>query len=77
MDALPEGVSAIYCYYDPAEKARSLGTFNILCLLASTRERGLPHVLVTTSRDVDRWEYKRTFRPNEVLGGAGSWEAFD
>ena len=26
VDVLPEGLSAIYCYYDPAERARSLGT---------------------------------------------------
>jgi arginine-tRNA-protein transferase len=42
VDALPEALSAIYCYYDPTEGARSLGTFNILSLLASARERGLP-----------------------------------
>ena len=43
-DALPLALSAIYCYYDPTEGARSLGTFNILSLLASARERKLPHV---------------------------------
>ena len=74
MDALPEALSAIYCYYDPTERARSLGTFNILSLLASARERGLPHVYlgyyVAGCRSM---EYKRTFRPNEVLGPNGTW----
>jgi arginyl-tRNA--protein-N-Asp/Glu arginylyltransferase len=28
VDALPEALSAIYCYYDPTEAARSPGTFN-------------------------------------------------
>jgi arginyl-tRNA--protein-N-Asp/Glu arginylyltransferase len=27
VDALREALSAIYCYYDPTENARSLGTF--------------------------------------------------
>jgi leucyl-tRNA---protein transferase len=78
VDALPEGLSAIYCYYDPTEKARSLGTFSILSLLASARERGLPHVYlgyyVAGCRSM---EYKRKFRPNEVLRLDGRWEAFD
>lgn len=78
VDALPEALSAIYCYYDPAEGSRSLGTFNILSLLASARERGLPHVYlgyyVAGCRSM---EYKRKFRPNEVLRPNGTWEAFN
>ena len=78
VDALPEALSAIYCYYDPTEGARSLGTFNILSLLASARERGLPHVYlgyyVAGCRSL---EYKRKFRPNEVLRPDGTWEAFN
>ena len=78
VDALPEALSAIYCYHDPLEAARSLGTFNILSTLASARERGLPHVYlgyyVAGCRSM---EYKRKFRPNEVLGPSGTWQAFD
>jgi arginyl-tRNA--protein-N-Asp/Glu arginylyltransferase len=78
VDALPEALSAIYCYYDPTEAARSPGTFNILSLLAAARERGLPHVYlgyyVAGCRSM---AYKRQFRPNEVLGPHGLWEAFD
>ena len=77
VDALPEALSAIYCYYDPTERARSPGTFNILSLLASARERGLPHVYlgyyVAGCRSM---EYKRKFRPNEVLRPDGTWEPF-
>ena len=76
VDALPEALSAIYCYYDPTEAARSPGTFNILSLLAAARERGLPQVYlgyyVAGCRSM---EYKRKFRPNEVLGPHGTWEA--
>ena len=75
VDALPGGLSAIYCYYDPTERGRSLGTFNILTLLASARERKLPHVYlgyyVAGCRSM---EYKRRFCPNEILQPDGSWE---
>ena len=78
VDALPEALSAIYCYHDPTEGARSLGTFNILSLLASARDRGLPHVYlgynVAGCRSL---EYKRNYRPNEVLRPDGTWEAFN
>ena len=78
VDALPEGLSAIYGYYDPAERARSPGTFNILSLIASARERRLPHVYlgyyVAGCRSM---EYKRTYRPNEVLRPDGTWETFE
>lgn len=78
VDTLPEALSAIYCYYDPTEGGRSPGTFNILSLLASARERGLPHVYlgyyVAGCRSL---EYKRKFGPNEVLRPDRTWEAFD
>jgi len=78
VDAVPAALSAIYCYYDPSEKDRSLGTFNILSLLASARERELPHVYlgyyIAGCRSM---EYKRRFRPNEVLQPNGTWEAFE
>ena len=78
VDALSEALSAIYCYYDPAERARSPGTFNILSLLASARERGLPHVYLGYYVEGCRsMEYKRKFRPNEVLRPNGTWEAFN
>ena len=78
VDALPEALSAIYCYYDPTDRARSLGTYNILSLLAAARERGLPHVyLGYYIAGCQSMEYKDKFRPNEVLRPNGTWEAFD
>jgi arginine-tRNA-protein transferase len=77
VDALPEGLSAIYFYYDPAERHRSLGTYNVLSILASASERALPHVYlgyyVEGCRSLD---YKGRFRPNEVLSARESWEPF-
>jgi leucyl-tRNA---protein transferase len=77
VDVLPEGLSAIYFYYDPEERHRSPGTYNILSMIAAACERGAPHVYlgyyVAGCRSM---EYKRAFRPNEVLRGDNGWEPF-
>jgi arginine-tRNA-protein transferase len=77
VDALPEGLSAIYFFYDPEERHRSLGTFNVLQVLHQAAERGLPHVylgyFVAGCRSL---EYKARFRPNEVRDPSGAWMAF-
>jgi arginine-tRNA-protein transferase len=80
VDALPEGLSAVYFYHDPVERHRSLGTFNVMTLIAAARERGLPHVYLGYYVDGCRsLEYKARFRPNEVLRPDGAWTplAFD
>lgn len=77
VDALSDGLSAIYFYYDPAERHRSLGTYNVLSILASARERGVPHVYLGYYVEGCRsLEYKALFRPNEVLGEHGAWQSF-
>lgn len=77
VDALPDGLSAIYFVYDPDERQRSLGTFNVLSIIDAARQRGLPWVYlgyyVEGCRSV---EYKGRFRPNEVRRPDGSWGAF-
>jgi leucyl-tRNA---protein transferase len=76
VDVLPAGLSAIYFYWDPDQQSRSLGTFNILSLLASARERRLPHVyLGYYVKGCRSLEYKARFAPSEVLR-AGRWEQF-
>jgi leucyl-tRNA---protein transferase len=73
VDVLPQGLSAIYFYWHPEEQARSLGTFNVLSLIASARERQLPHVYLGYYVEGCRsLEYKASFRPNELLVG-GKW----
>jgi len=77
VDRLPEGLSAIYYFYDPAERHRSLGTFNVLSILAAARERELPHVyLGYYVEGCESLEYKGRFQPNEVLRPDGMWTAF-
>lgn len=77
VDVLPEGLSAIYFFYEPDERRRSLGTWNILSLIDRAARRHLPHVYlgyyVARCRSM---EYKARFVPNEILGTAGAWQAF-
>ena len=76
VDALPEGLSAIYYYHEPTEHSRSLGTFNILKIIEAARQRGLPHVyLGYYVKGCRSLEYKARFRPNEILFD-GRWTSF-
>jgi arginine-tRNA-protein transferase len=77
VDALADGLSAIYFYWEPAERRRSLGTFNILMLIDAARRRGLSYAYlgyyVAGCRSL---EYKARFRPNETLAARGTWQPF-
>jgi leucyl-tRNA---protein transferase len=78
VDILPEGLSAIYFFHDPVERHRSLGTFNVLAIIASARDRGLPHVYLGYYVEGCRsLEYKGRFRPNEMRRADGQWERLD
>jgi arginine-tRNA-protein transferase len=77
VDVMAGGLSAIYFYWDPGERHRSLGTFNILAMIESARMRGLPHVYLGYYVEGCRsLEYKARFRPNEIIGPDGKWEPF-
>ncbi|HVK16649.1 MAG TPA: arginyltransferase [Fimbriiglobus sp.] len=76
VDRLPVGLSAIYFYYDPDERSRSLGTWNVLSVIAGAAAAELPHVylgyFVAGCRSL---EYKAKYRPNEILE-VGKWRPF-
>jgi len=76
VDALPEGLSAIYYFHEPAEHSRSLGTFNVLKIIEAARQRGLPHVYLGYYVEGCRsLQYKARFRPNEIILN-GRWTPF-
>jgi arginine-tRNA-protein transferase len=76
VDALPEGLSAIYFFHDPHEGTRSLGTFNVLRVIEEARHRHLPHVYLGYYVEGCRsLEYKRRFHPSERLQLDGEWMA--
>jgi arginine-tRNA-protein transferase len=77
VDRLGIGMSAIYFFYDPTHRERSLGTYNVLCLLQECQRQKLPHLYlgyyVAGCRSL---EYKAAFRPNQVVHPDGQWRDF-
>ncbi len=74
IDALPESLSAIYFYHDPDERERSLGTYNVQCVIREAARRKLSHIYLGYYVEGCRsLEYKARFRPNEVMGEDGVW----
>ncbi len=67
-DFLPDGLSMVYSFFDPALSKRSVGTFVILDHIARARALGLPYLYlgywVQGSR---KMEYKSRFLPQERL----------
>jgi arginyl-tRNA--protein-N-Asp/Glu arginylyltransferase len=77
VDALPGCLSAVYCYYAPEHRARSLGTWNVLSVIEQAALAGLRYVYlgyyVAGCRSL---EYKANFVPNEIRHSDGVWRAF-
>ncbi len=73
-DRLASSMSAIYFFYDPDLRDRSLGTFNVLCLLEECKRRNLTHLylgyFVAGCRSL---AYKANFKPNQVRSADGEW----
>ena len=72
VDLLDDGLSAVYSYFDPEERRRSLGTLLVLALIDAALERGLRYVYlgywIAESR---KMAYKARFRPLEALTREG------
>lgn len=75
-DRLSDGISMVYSFYDPAEAARSLGTYMILEHIAFAKRLGLPYLYlgywINGSRKMG---YKTRFQPQQRLG-PDKWERF-
>lgn len=72
-DLLPDALSAVYTFFDPAHADRSLGTFAILRQLALARaEQRAQLYLGYWIEGHPKMDYKRRFHPLEVLEG-GRW----
>lgn len=71
------GLSAIYFFYDPNERRRALGTWNVLCLLDEAARRGLPYVyLGYFIEGCSSMSYKAHFVPSQRRGPDGVWRDF-
>ena len=73
VDRLENALSSVYTYFDPDEKARSIGTFVILWQILEARGLGLKWVyLGYWIRECRKMAYKAKFQPYEVFVG-GRW----
>ena len=76
-DRMSNGFSAVYSFFDPDLADQSLGTFMILWLIETAKEKGLEYVyLGFWIPDCGKMAYKARFRPLEVYTQTG-WQVFD
>jgi arginyl-tRNA--protein-N-Asp/Glu arginylyltransferase len=67
-DRVPDGLSAIYTFYDPAFARRSLGVFAVLTQIEHCRASALPYLyLGYWVRESAKMRYKIDYRPIELL----------
>ncbi len=77
-DVEPKAISAVYSYFDPDLKRRSLGVLSILKLIEECVRRRKPYLylgfFVSGARTM---RYKSAYRPCEVLGADGAWRRLE
>jgi len=68
VDALADGLSLVYSFYEPGLRRRSLGSFVILDHVIQAGALGIPYVyLGYWVQGSPKMDYKARFRPVEVL----------
>ena len=76
-DRLTDGLSMVYSFFEPDERARSLGRYMILDHVSLARELGLPYVYLGYWVDGSpKMDYKTDFQPLEKLTASG-WVRMD
>jgi arginine-tRNA-protein transferase len=70
VDVLPRSLSAVYTFYDPALRKRSLGVYSVLRQIDLARTRALPHVYLGYWVEGNAsMRYKARYQPHEILVG--------
>ncbi|MFC1749985.1 arginyltransferase [Pseudomonadota bacterium] len=73
-DRTPQGLSAVYTFYDPELHARSLGTYAILWQIYLTQRLKLPWLyLGYWVKECEKMRYKNKFQPCEGYAD-GQWQ---
>jgi leucyl-tRNA---protein transferase len=77
-DHMPDGLSMVYSFFDPALSKRSLGNYMILEHIVRAVEVGLGYIyLGYWVKDSPKMAYKTRFRPLEIQSGPSGWHRFD
>jgi len=72
IDAMSDGLSAVYSFFKTDEPKRSLGTYIVLTLIEACRALNLPYLyLGYWIKDCQKMSYKRRFQPLEIYGPQG------
>ena len=70
VDLLPRAISAVYCFYEPTLRKRSLGVFSVLEQVGLARERGAPYLyLGYWVAGNASMRYKANYHPHQILAG--------
>lgn len=76
-DQLPQGLSAVYTFFDPNYPKRSLGVYAVLQQIATARHRGQEWLyLGYWIRDCQKMAYKDQYQPAQAFW-QGRWIAFE
>ena len=77
LDVLEQGLSAVYTFFDPEQRERSLGRFGVLWSIAETDRRGLGWLYLGYWIGACRkMHYKQEYRPLELFLD-GQWQRFN
>jgi len=77
LDRFEDALSSVYCYYDPTQPKRALGTFMVLNEIDHCRRNQLAWLyLGFLVRGCVKMEYKARYLPNEVLE-KGAWVRYE
>lgn len=75
-DLLPDGLSAVYTFFDPEIQERTLGTYAILSQIEEARRSGREYLyLGYWIEECGKMSYKERFRPLEARIG-GQWNRY-